>query len=135
MSQAGGETLRPILFVRELHFEQILHWNQARKEVLTADILPQTGYILPGKAAGFLYRTDSSVAWIENLVAAPELSREERSVAIDAIVKAVSDEARRLGFKMLLGYTVLDAVVKRAERLGFAHVEGNFQLVALQLQS
>ncbi|MDC0712174.1 hypothetical protein POL68_27150 [Stigmatella sp. ncwal1] len=132
-SQAGAETLTPILFVPEQHFEQILRWNQARKEVLTADILPQTGFILPGKAAGFLYRTDSSVAWIENLVAAPELNREQRSVAIDAIVKAVSDEARKLGFKMLLGYTVLDVVVKRAQRLGFAHVEGDFKLVALQL--
>jgi hypothetical protein len=134
MSNAGGETLTPVLFVRELHFEEILRWNQARKEVLTADILPQTGYIIPGKAAGFLYRTDSAVAWIENLVASPGLSREERSQAIDAIVKAVSTEARRLGFKMLLGYTVLDAVVKRAQRLGFSHAEGNFQLVVLQLQ-
>lgn len=126
--------LKPVPYVPALHFEEIRRWNEARKEVITPDALPQTGFIIPGKAAGFLYRTDSCLAWIEGLVASPKLSKEERSQAIDAVVLSVSEAARQLGFKVLLGYTVLDAVVKRAERLGFTYVTGGMHLIALQLQ-
>ncbi|WP_163998233.1 hypothetical protein [Pyxidicoccus caerfyrddinensis] len=127
--------MTPIPYVPELHFEQIKGWLQLWNESMTHDALPQTGYIIPGRAAGFLYRTDSSVALIENLVAAPGMSREERSTYVDAIVAAICAEAERLGFKILLGYTQLDAVVKRAERFGFAHIGSNFHLVALPLNA
>ena len=132
MTQAPAVGL-PIRYVPQLHFEQVHRWYAARNETMTPDALPQIGFIIPGKAAGFLYRTDSSLAWIEGLVAAPELSREERAPAIDAVVVAVCDEARRLGFKVVMGYTQLDAVVSRAQRLGFTYVGGNYHLVALPL--
>jgi hypothetical protein len=125
--------MTPVPYVPELHFDQVLGWMQSRDEVITPDALPKTGYIIPGKAAGFLYRTDSSIAWIEGLVAAPGLEREERSQAIDAVVLAIISEAQRLGFKTLLGYTLLDAVVKRAERTGFTYVGGGFHLIARPL--
>ena len=121
--------MTPIAFVPELHFETVRSWMEARNEVITPDALPQTGFIIPGMAAGFLYRTDSSVAMIEGLVAAPGLGREVRDQAVDAIVLAVIAEAQRLGFKTLTGTTVLEAVVKRAERLGFIYVGGNFHLI------
>jgi|GEM_PF-1117745 hypothetical protein len=125
--------MTPIPYVPELHFEQLKGWLQFWNESMTQDALPQSGFIIPGKAAGFLYRTDSSVALIENLVAAPGMSREERTGYVDAIVAAICAEAARLGFKLLLGYTQLDAVVKRAERFGFTYVGSNFHLVALPL--
>ena len=129
----GTPALTPIRFVLEQHFEEMLRWFAARGEQMTPDALPQSGFIIPGKAAGFLYRTDSSMAMIENLVASPELPREERSAAVDAIVLAVADEARRLGFKTLIGSTVLDVVVSRAERLGFLYVGGGFHTIVLVL--
>lgn len=125
--------MKPVPYVPELHFSQVSEWMQFRNEVITPDALPQTGFIIPGKVAGFLYRTDSSVAWIEGLVAAPGLDREERSQAIDAIVEAIIHEAQQLGFKTLLGYTVLDVVVKRSERFGFTYVSGGFHLIARPL--
>jgi hypothetical protein len=126
--------MKPIRYVREEHFEQIRDWMRFRNEDLVPGVLPENGFIIPGKAAGFLYRTDSSVAWIENLVAAPGLSREERSQAADAIVAAVIERATELGFELLLGYTVLDVVVERAKRFGFLHIADGFKLVALPLR-
>jgi len=125
--------MTPIAYVPELHFETVRSWMEARNEVITLDALPQTGFIIPGMAAGFLYRTDSSVAMIEGLVAAPGVEREVRDQAVDAIVLAVIAEAQRLGFKTLTGTTVLEAVVKRAERLGFIYVGGNFHLIVRPL--
>lgn len=122
--------MTPVPYVAALHFEQIHAWVQSRGDVVTQDALPQSGFIIPGKAAGFLYRTDSSIAWLEGLVAAPGLEREERSQAIDAVVTALLSEAQRLGFKTLMAYTLLDAVVKRSERFGFTYVSGGFHLIA-----
>src|SRR5688572_25462795 len=113
--------MKPIPYVREEHFEQIRDWLRFRKEDIVPKALPENGFIIPGKAAGFLYRTDSSVAWIENIVAAPGLSREERSEAVDAVIAAVIERAKELGFELLVGYTVLDVVVKRAQHFGFMH--------------
>jgi hypothetical protein len=125
--------MNPVPYVPELHFEQIRAWMRFRNEDFTPDVLPQTGYIIPGKAAGFLYRTDSSVAWIEGLVAAPHLDKEERNQAVDQIVAAICQKSKELGFRMLLGYTVLDVVVKRAQRHGFNYVGGGFHLISLDL--
>jgi hypothetical protein len=134
MSEADSSAKpTPIRYVPELHFDEVNSWFQARTEVLTPESLPKVGFIIPGKAAGFLYQTDSSISWIENLVAAPGLPKDERNELIDIIVRTVSDEARRLGFKVLLGYTVLDVVVQRAQRHGFDYVGGGFHLIALHL--
>jgi hypothetical protein len=122
--------MTPVPYVAGLHFDQVQAWVQSRGDVITPDALPQTGFIIPGKAAGFLYRTDSSLAWIEGLVAAPGLEREERSQAVDAVVAALIDAAPRLGVKTLMAYTLLDAVVKRSERFGFTYVSGGFHLIA-----
>lgn len=126
--------MKPIPYVREQHFEQVRDWLRFWKEEMVPRALPENGFVVPGKAAGFLYRTDSSIALIENLVAAPGLSREERSEAVDAVVTAVIERANELGFEMLVGYTVLDVVVKRAQRFGFRHVAQGFHVIALTLK-
>jgi len=125
--------MTPIPYDPALHYAQFESWLKVRDDSMPPESLPQTGFIIPGKAAGFLYRTDSCIAMIENLVAAPGLSKEERSEAVDLVVKAISDEAKKLGFSVLLGYTQLDAVVKRAERHGFVHVDSGYHIVALRL--
>lgn len=125
--------MTPIRYVREQHFEQVREWLRNWNEDIVPRGLPENGFIIPGKAAGFLYRTDSSVAWIENLVAAPGLDRQERNLAVDAIVAAVVERARELGFEVLMGYTSLEAVLNRAERFGFMHVASGFHVIALQL--
>ena len=124
----------PIRYDPRLHFEQVRQWNAAHGEVMLPDALPQSGFIIPGKAAGFLYRTDSCLAWIESLVASPDIKGAERGQAIDAVVLAVCEEGRRLGFRILMGHTVLDAVVQRAQRLGFIYVQGGFHMIAMSLQ-
>jgi hypothetical protein len=45
---------------------------------------------------------------------------------------AVAEEARRLGFKVLMGFTELDVVMERAQRRGFEY-QGKFHLISLPL--
>lgn len=122
---------KPIPYGPEAHFEQVHRWMEQRGQTIAPEDLPTTGFIVPGVAAGFLYRTDSSVAWIEGLVGSREVSAEARGHALDEIVRALRAEARRSGFKIMLGYTQLQAVVDRALRHGFKQTEGTYQLVAV----
>lgn len=124
--------MTPILFVPELHFEHVKSWLEFWDESMTVDALPKIGYVVPDKAVGFLYQTDSSVCMIENIVAKPGLSREERSEAVDAVLNACLAEAKQRGFKLVIGYTQLEVMVKRTERLGFSPI-GTFHLVAKPL--
>ena len=64
-----------------------------------------------------------------------ELPKEERTRALDAIVIALCQDAKKLGFKLVLGSTQLDAVVKRAQRLGWSYMGGGFHLIGLQLDT
>ncbi|RKG80290.1 hypothetical protein [Corallococcus terminator] len=125
--------MKPVPFDPKLHHGLLELWRKPWDETMTPDALPQTGFVVPDKAAGFLYRTDSSVALIEGIIAAPGLSKEVRNEAVNAIVAAIRDEARRLGFKLLLGYSQLDAIMERAKRFGFIHVGPGFHMVALDL--
>lgn len=125
-------SMRAIPYEPKQHFEQVLQWLRMRGESTSPDRLPKTGYVVPGIAAGFLYRTDSSIAWIDSLVASKERTREERSEALDAIVQALRDEARRSGFSSLLGYTLYPVVVDRALRLGWEYVRGGYHLVVVE---
>jgi hypothetical protein len=125
----------PLPYVPEQHFAEVLRWFQLFGETMVPEALPQTGYIVPGVAAGFLYRTDSSVCWVESLVANKEVPKEERTRALDAIVIALCQDAKKLGFKLVLGSTQLDAVVKRAQRLGWSYMGGGFHLIGLPLDT
>lgn len=125
--------MKPVRFDPKVHHDLLNLWRKPWDETMTPEALPEYGYVVPGKAAGFLYRTDSSVALIEGIIAAPGLTKEDRNEAVNAIVAAVRDEARRQGFKLLLGYSQLDAIKNRAERFGFMHVGPGYHMVALDL--
>lgn len=81
--------------------------------------LPKIGMIEPGVAAGFLYQTDSTIAWLESFVTNPEASSSERNVALDRITSALIHEAKKLGFTILMVYSRVPSITDRAREFGF----------------
>jgi hypothetical protein len=81
--------------------------------------LPQLGLIVPGVAAGFLYRTDSTLCLIDALISNPAVDAGTRDAAIDVVVTNLIGVATELGFTSMLAYTAFDAVKSRAIRHGF----------------
>jgi hypothetical protein len=100
---------------------------------MTPETLPKTGFIVPGKAAGFIYLTDSPVAFMECLVGARDIDAQVRNEALDVIVIALCEEAKRRGCTIVMGTTQFDALVKRSERLGWKYVGGGYHVVAKEL--
>ncbi len=92
--------------------------------------LPEIGFIVENIACGFLYKTDSSVALIENLIANPEESRENRDEALDIVVSSILDEAKKLGYRSITGITRLEPVLKRAFKHGFNNMPHLYAVVS-----
>lgn len=94
--------------------------------------LPGFGLIEEGRAAGFLYMTDSTLGLLEGFVTNPEAPREERSAALEKILHALMDEASRLGVKTLVGLCGAETIVKLGLRNGFRHL-GQYEMVAKEV--
>jgi len=92
------------------------------------DLFPEIGVIVPGVACGFLYKTDSKICYIENLIANPEVSEEDRNKALDVIVAELIKIGTDLGFRAMLGISKLQAVADRSETHGFKVVH-NYSLL------
>ncbi len=69
---------------------------------------PKVGFIVDGIAAVFLYQSDSSCCWLENMISNKEAPKEKKAVAVDLLIQAVLQEASDLGFK--IAYATTDNV-------------------------
>jgi hypothetical protein len=95
--------------------EAINAWLAAhRRAPVTRDALPATGIIEPGVAAGFVFRTDSSIGFIHGLVTNPDASLRARHAAIHRIMKVLVEVARGLGIRHLLTWSDNPSAVRRA---------------------
>lgn len=103
-------------------FEQIHEWGLQWGEKYKPSQFPLTGFIVDGVAAYFLYSTDSSVCWLENMVSNKGVSDEVRNEALDLIVEALLREAKDRHFDVAYATTNIIPIIKRAKEAG-AHVK------------
>lgn len=102
---------------------QLAEWWAARKIVMAEDVLPPTGFIVPGIAAGFLIKTDTSCCIIEPFIANPRANKEDRDAALNKIMLDLIEEARFLGFKRIFGFSSRESMIERALNCGYVIVE------------
>ncbi len=107
--------------LRQYHhsdFKDIAAWGKQWGADYREDQFPKTGFIVPGIAAFFLYSTDSSVCYLENLIANKDVNGPERSEAIDQLVEVALATAKDMGFKVAYACTDIGQVVYRAIQAG-----------------
>lgn len=100
--------------------EEINGWLSSRG-LGGADIrvLPTNGYIVPNIAVGFLYKTDSSAAFLDFFISNKEIPYEKRQEAFDEIARQLISRAKELGFTTVVGTTSSTGMMNRCERFGF----------------
>lgn len=113
-------------------FNEINTWAAQRGDSYSPELLPEIGFIIPGVAAYFLYRTDSGICFLENLIANPILTKEQRDVGINQLITIILLEAKRQGYRIAYACTDLEAIEERAERFG-ATITPNYKLITKQL--
>lgn len=67
--------------------------------------LPEIGYVVEGVCAAFMYKTDSKVAYMENVISNPDAPHELRALAVGMLGDQIFKKAKELGFKVVLGWT------------------------------
>ena len=110
-------------------FAQIAEWGEKWGANYRPEQFPKTGVIIHGIAAYFLYSTDSSICWLENLISNPDADGFMKARALDMLVDAILDEAVRLGFKVAYATTDVVSVAKRAKANGAAVVPAQMLLI------
>ena len=91
--------------------------------------LPETGILVSVNdkpvAAGFLYKTDSSICIFEFMVSDPKSSKEDKEKAVDHLIISAKEWAEKSGFNMVYTSTGIERFVKRLEDNGFIKTDTN----------
>lgn len=95
-------------------FKQIQLWGSQWGADYDEDQFPNTGFIIDGVAAYFLYATDSTVCWLENMISRKGLEPAVRARACDLLIEAAFNEAIAQGFSVAYATTDLVSMAKRA---------------------
>jgi len=95
--------------------EQVEGWYRARGLAQPPpSTLSACGFIEPGVAAGWLYRTDADFALAEGIVTNPAATPGERHAALNALMGALVEQARKCGFRVVLGVCRDPGIASRA---------------------
>lgn len=110
-------------------FEQIQEWGAQWGAVYNEDQFPITGFIVDGIAAYFLYQTDSSICWLENMISSRGVDPVTKNKALELLTDAILNEAYELGFEIAYATTNLVSVAKRAKEQGAIVKAGQILLI------
>jgi hypothetical protein len=94
-------------------------WAAQSWPTIPETMLPKTGFIVDGICAGFLYRTDSSMTILEWIVANPNSDKIQRRQALDLVIAALLDEAKRGGSSAVFTSCNHKGLLARYEAHGF----------------
>lgn len=109
-------------FVEE-DYPEVARWYKLRGwPEFPLRMLPQTGAIVEGKAAGFLYRTDSPIGWLEWVVSNPEV---EHAGAVEEVLSFLVNKAGELGIEVILCTLSQPSQVEKYKKAGFFPTDSN----------
>lgn len=97
-------------------FLEVKAWGEKWGSSYKEEYFPETGFIVPGVAAYFLYRTDSKICYLENMIRNPDASKELADKALEVIVTSLLRKANELGFEVAYATTASQSVIDRALR-------------------
>lgn len=110
-------------------YNEVSGWYEARGLHLIPSLLPKTGFIVPGVAAGFLMLTDTSCAILEPFIANPRATREDRDEALKCVMKVLDETAKSLGVTHLYGFSSNENMLHRSLAQGFQIAEASITVV------
>lgn len=105
--------------IRPRHYKLLESWYAARGRKIDTSTFSDMGFIVDGRAAGFLYVTNSNLAMIEGIVADPYTIPSHRRLSIEKLVGLLMDTALSLGFTNIFGISKHPAIIKVGKKYGF----------------
>lgn len=69
--------------------------------------------------AGFLYTTNSKVAWVEWIVSDPDYREKDRKQAMELLIQGIESVAKNSGFELILSIGRSKGLIETHEKLGY----------------
>lgn len=111
-------------------YEVLKTWWEARgMDYIPERFLSGFGVMVENVASGFIYKTDSCMAIIENFISNPNTPKEIRDQAIDQIIQLLLDYAATQGIESLVAFSDLPVIIERAKKFSFAVPEGSYKMM------
>lgn len=106
------------------HRNLIRDWFRKRGlDVPNLEMVSNVGFCVDDAAIGFLFLTNSPIAYIDCIISNPEKHAEERAKAVMDLLITLEDKARHAGVKVLRVLGNLDIMNKRYRERGFMSEE------------
>ena len=93
---------------------------------VTTDLLPLDGLgglmVYKGEtliAAGFLYLTNSKVAWLEWIISNKKYRDKDKRVALELLISSLEEVARQQGFKIVISIAKNKTLFNLHRKLGY----------------
>lgn len=100
-------------------------WKEYHFPVIPKDSLPKNGFIIDNICAGFIYCTDSNIAWLEFVVANPNISRDERKTGLQELIIGLTELAKEFGYKHIFTSTNHESLENRLVESGYSVQDRN----------
>lgn len=100
-------------------------WTGYSFPVVPKESLPKNGLIIEGICAGFLYCTDSNIAWLEFVVGNPVASKEVRKSGLTELLSGLTGLAKELGYDVLFSSVSHQNLMDRYLEAGFKKTDIN----------
>ena len=111
-------------------YEQLMSWWLKRnKNPINPDLFSDTGFIVDGVAAVFLYTTNSKIAYLECMICNPDVDKSITDKALNNLTELAAEAARQMGYKALMATATNKNVIIRAIKHGFQVEPGHTLLV------
>ena len=102
-------------------------WKWWKWPNMTKDLLPMNGcgglMVYKGEipiAIGFLYLSNSKVAWLDWIVSNPEYRESDRKESIELLIKSLEEVAVIQGFSIVISITRNKGLIETHKKLGYS---------------
>lgn len=104
-------------------------WKEQNWPIIPVSSLSDCGFVVfDGDTkilAGWLYKTNSDIAWMEFIVGNPQVKGDKRNTAFDILFDTVIVFAKHHNFKHIFTSVQHEGLMKRLEKNGFNKTDSN----------
>lgn len=115
--------------------EMLNHWRADWQMVALPDWwYPEDNYVIDGVIFASYYKTNSKLAYLENIVANPAVDHEIRFKGVEIISKHIFQQAKQDGFNLVCGWTNNKSIVKNCNMHGMIASKPEYSVLIMDIR-
>lgn len=113
------------------HLNQLNQWvTKWKGKILPPSFYPEIGgFIVENHCAAFLYLTNTSMAFYENIIVNPDSNETERTEAINLVDSTIADFAKLNNVILMMGRSANASIIKRGIDNGWSISKDKYNLM------